>query len=168
MKMVKYLAIVFLAIGSLTSCKKESGASAADVAKAEAFKAFIAGKEFQVSEYYSDKPIDYVETDTEVKSETNLWPYVSLWIKDDLNSFDVATNKVTIQQGADKIAGNDAATLVFDCTIGADKNGPYFNFLNYLYNPLRYHLVEFTDSYFLVYVDWHSGGKVYTKFSVVN
>lgn len=167
MKMVKYLTIALIAASFIGSCKKESGASAEDVAKANAFKAYIVGKQFQVSQYYSDKPIDYVTTDTEVKSETDLWPYVSLWIKDDLNSFDVASGKVTIQQGADKISGNNAATLVYDFSIGADKNGPWFNFLNYQYKPLKYNLVEFTDTYFLVYVDWTDGAKVYTKFSVI-
>jgi hypothetical protein len=166
MKMVKYLAVGLITSGLLGSCKKESGPSAADVAKANEFKAFVVAKKFQVTDYYSDKPIDYVETDTEVKSETELFQYVSGWIKDDLNSFDVNTNKVTIEQNAIKIAGNDAPILVKDFSIGADKNGPYFNFLNYQYNPLKYHLVEFSGDHFLVYVDWHSGAKVYTRFTV--
>jgi hypothetical protein len=152
MKTLNFLLVTVIIAGGLASCKKESGASAEDIAKANEFKAYIVNKQFQVREYYSDKPIDYVETDTVVKSETNLWPYVSSWIKDDLNTFDVTSGKVTI---------------VLDFSIGADKTGPYFNFLNYLYNPLKYHLVEFTNSYFLVYVDWHSGAKVYTKFSVI-
>jgi hypothetical protein len=167
MKTLNFLLVTVIIAGGLASCKKESGASAEDIAKANEFKAYIVNKQFQVREYYSDKPIDYVETDTVVKSETNLWPYVSSWIKDDLNTFDVTSGKVTIVQGPDKIQGNSAATIVLDFSIGADKTGPYFNFLNYLYNPLKYHLVEFTNSYFLVYVDWHSGAKVYTKFSVI-
>ena len=168
MKMFKYLLFASLFITLFGSCKKEAGASPEDIAKAAAFKAYIGGKEFQISSYYSDKPIDYVTTDAEVKAETNLWPYVSLWIKDDLNLFDVNSGKVTIQQGSDKISGNDAATLTLDFSIGADKSGPYFNFLNYQYKPLKYRLVEFTDTYFLVYVDWTGGAKVYTKFSVIN
>lgn len=166
MKMIKLLAVTVLAAGVMAGCKKESGASAADIEKANEFKAFLVGKKFQVSEYYSDKPIDYIETDDTVKSETDLWPYVSRWIRDDYNTFDVNTGKVTIDQDSIFIDGNSNNPLVFDFSVGADKTGPYFNFLNYQYKPLRYHLVEFTSTYFLVYVDWVQGSKVYTKFSV--
>ncbi len=170
MKIMKTLLLILIGaatIGSLNSCKKENGASAEDIAKANDFKAFIEGKNFQISEYYSDIPIDYDPNDT-VAASTDLWRYVSLWIKDDLNSFNTQTGKVTIVQGTHKIEGMDEDTLTFDFSIGADNTGAYFNFLNYQYKPLRYHLVSFTDSYFLVYVDWVQGSKVYTKFSVVN
>jgi hypothetical protein len=167
MKIVTFLAFALLATGVLSSCKKGDEASPEDKQKAEEFKAFIVSKKFQVKEYYSDKPIDYVEDDTEIKSETDLWNYVSAWIKDDWNVFDIAAGKVTITQNAKKIEGNSSETIVKDISVGADKNGPYFNFLNYQYNPLRYRIVEFTGDHFLVYVDWHSGAKVYSKFQVI-
>jgi hypothetical protein len=167
MKIVTYLAIAVIASGVMfSSCKKDE-ASPEDKKKAEEFKAFIVSKKFQIQDYYSDKAIDYDEEDTEIKSETNLWPYVSLWIKDDFNIFDVNSGKVTITQNANKIQGNTAEIITKDFSIGADKNGAYFQFLNYQYNPLKYHLVEFTGDHFLVYVDWHSGAKVYTKFHVI-
>ena len=167
MKMVSYLSICLVALGLFSSCKKENGASAEDVAKANAFKEFILAKKFRVTDYYSDKPIDYVETDTAVKSETELFQYVSSWIKDDENVFNVSSGKVAITQGAIKIDGNTEAVFTKDFSIGADKDGVYFNFLNYQYNPLKYRLVEFSGDHFLVYVNWHSGGKVFSKFTVI-
>lgn len=167
MKIATYLIVALIATGSFSSCKKGDQVSAEDKQKAEEFKAFVGSKQFQVVEYYSDKAIDYVEDDAEVKSETNLWPYVSIWIKDDYNVFDVNTGKVTITQNASKIEGNTSETFTKDFSIGADKDGAYFSFLNYQYDPLKYRLVEFTGDHFLVYVDWHSGAKVFTKFQVI-
>lgn len=167
MKTGAYLIVALLATGILSSCKKEDGASSADKQKAEEFKSSVVSKKFQVKQYYSDKPIDYVEDDAEVKSETELFNYVSAWIKDDWNVFDPSAGKVTITQNANKIEGNASEVFTKDFSIGADKKGVYFNFLNYQYNPLKYRLVEFTGDYFLVYVDWHSGAKVFTKFQVV-
>lgn len=167
MKIAMYLTVALLASGIFSSCKKGDDVSAEDKKKAEDFKAFVVEKKFQVKEYYSDKPIDYVEDDTEVKSETDLFAYVSPWIKDDWNVFDVNTNKVSVTQNDRKIEGNTEAVIVRDFLIGADADGAYFNFLNYQYNPLKYRLVEFTADYFIVYADWHSGAKVFTKFQVI-
>ena len=105
--------------------------------------------------------------DAEVKQETNLWPYVSFWIKDDHNVFDVSTGKVTITQNANKFASISEEIFTRDFSIGADKDGPYLNFVNYQYNPLKYRLVNFDAEGFTVYVDWHSGAKVFSDFVVV-
>ena len=167
MKIVTFLAVALIATGLLSSCKKGDEASPEDKQKAEDFKTFVAAKQFTLVSYTSDKPIDYVEDDAEVKEETNLWPYVSLWIKDDHNAFDVSTGQVTITQNAYKIStiSEDVFTRAFD--IGADKDGPYLNFVNYQYTPLKYRLVDFNAEGFTVYVDWHSGAKVFSVFEVV-
>lgn len=167
MKTVTLLTLFLCGTFLFFSCKKEDEASPEDKQKAEEFKAFIVSKQFQVKDYYSDKPIDYVEDDVEVKSETNLWPYVSLWIKDDFNVIDVNSGKVTITQNAHKFASISSEVFVKDISIGADKNGPYFTFLNYQYNSLKYRLVDFNPESFTVYVDWHSGAKVFSKFNVI-
>src|SRR5688572_13884019 len=108
MKIVNLLAVAILATGVLSSCKKGDDISAESKQKAEEFKAFVVSKKFQVSEYYADKPIDYIEDDAEVKSETDLWIYVSPWIKDDWNVFDVNAGIVTVTQNATKVSGNTA------------------------------------------------------------
>lgn len=165
MKIARSLAAALVAVSLFSSCKKEESATPEDVAKANEFKVFVESKRFQVTEFYSDKPIDYNEDD-EAKQETDLYKYVSAWIKDDYNVFENATGKVMITQNAVKIASIPDEQFTRNFSIGADKNGAYFDFLDYQYNPLKYRLVTFTDDYFLVYVDWHDGAKVFTKFSV--
>lgn len=167
MKIVTYLAVTLIATGVLSSCKKGDEASPQDRQKAEDFKAYIVAKQFTLNAYWSDKEIDYVEDDTAIKKETNLWPYVSFWIKDDINVFDVSSGKVTITQNANKYSAITEDVFTRDFSIGADKNGPYFNFVDYQYNPLSYHLVDFDAEGFTVYVDWNSGAKVYSRFKVV-
>ena len=166
MKIATYLTVAVLSIAALSSCKKGDDVKPEDKQKAEDFKVYIASKQFTLVNYWSDKAIDYVEDDAEVKQETDLWPYVSIWIKDDVNVFDVSTGKVTITQNANKFASISDDVFTRDFSIGADKDGPYFNFVNYQYNPLKYHLVDFNAEGFTVYVDWHSGAKVYSKFAV--
>lgn len=167
MKIAAYLTVAMLATAVFSSCKKGEEVSQEDKQKAEQFKAFVAAKQFRLTNYWSDKPIDYIEDDNEVKPETELWQYVSYWIKDDLNVFDVNTNKVTITQNANKYDGIAEDVFTRDFSIGADKDGPFLNFVNYQYSPLKYRLVDFGGDNFTVYVDWHSGAKVFSKFTVI-
>ena len=168
MKIGSFLTVALVATLAFTSCKKSGDeASAEDKQKAEQFKAFVGSKQFRLTDYWSDKAIDYNEEDAEVKQETELWPYVSYWIKDDTNVFDLNTNKVTITQNANKMSGLPDESFTRDFSIGADKDGPYFNFVNYQYNPLKYRLLEFGGDTFTVYVDWHSGAKVFSRFTVI-
>lgn len=167
MKIVTYLAFALLASSVFSSCKKEDDVSPENKQKAEDFKAAISAKQFRLVEYYADQPIDYVEDDAEVRQETDLWPYVSLWIKDDMNVFDLNSNLVTVVQNTHKFSGITDESFTKDFSVGADKNGAYFNFLNYQYNPLQYRIVDFTADSFTVYVDWHSGAKVFSKFAIV-
>ncbi len=138
MKIQVYFLVFILAAGMFSCKKDEGGASAEDKAKAEAFKTYVASKQFRISEYYADKPIDYIEDDEEVRAETDLMHYVSIWIKDDSNIFDFNTGKVTIIQNTHKVPGNDADQITRDISVGADKGGAYLNFLSYLYEPLKY------------------------------
>lgn len=168
MKITIYLTVALLVASVFSSCKKGGDeVSAEDKARAEAFKTAIAGKQFRLMSYTADKPIDYDEEDTEVKEETDLWPYVSLWIKDDMNNFDLNSGKVTITQNEHKFASIADETFTKDFSIGADSKGVYLNFLNYQYNPLQYRIVDFNATEFTVYVDWHSGAKVISKFEIV-
>lgn len=167
MKTVSFLSGTLMSIILFASCKKGDDISAENKQKAEEFKASVVAKKYQVKEYYSDKPIDYDEQDDEVKSETDLFQYVSPWIKDDWNVFDIAAGQVSITQNEHKFADINDEVITKNFAIGADKEGVYFDFLNYQYQPLKYRLVEFTNEYFIVYADWHSGTKVFTKFSVI-
>ena len=167
MKTGVFLSATLMAALCVSSCKKGDEVSSENKQKAEQFKASIASKKYQVREYYSDKPIDYNEDDEEVKAETDLFSYVSPWIKDDWNVFDVSSGKVSITQNEHKIPNDASEVISKDFSVSAEKEGVFFHFLNYQYQPLKYRLVEFNDEYFVVYADWHSGAKVYTKFAVV-
>ena len=167
MKLATTLSLAFIATALLCSCSKLRENSLEGEQRAAQFRSFIVSKKFQVKDFYSDKPIDYIEDDGEVRSETELFKYVSSWIKDDWNIFEVSTGKVNITQNAVKISGDDSEILVRNFNIGSDNAGVYFDFLTYRYEPLRYRLVEFTDNHFIVYVNWKSGAKLFTKFAVV-
>ena len=164
------LMTVMVATVLLFSCKKEDEVNPAYVQKSNDFKALVGAKYFQIREYYSDKPIDYIEDDGITKAETNLNEYISEWLKDDYNMIDLNNNTVTITQNAAKIDTVPAMPDVFSkgISIGADNSGPYFNFLNYQYQPLKYFIHELGSNYFILYANWHSGAKVYTRFELIN
>ncbi|MBO9573517.1 MAG: hypothetical protein J7497_15115 [Chitinophagaceae bacterium] len=174
MKIVTYLALGLVTASALISCSKDDKEQSnqvdpAYVQKAEEFKTFIATKNFQIKKYYSNEPIDYIEDDDVVKSETDLDKYISPWLKDDYNVIDLSNNTVTVTQNAIKIdtVPDMGDTFTKSISIGADQSGPYFNFLNYKYEPLKYHIQEIGADYFVIYADWHSGEKVYTRFEVI-
>jgi hypothetical protein len=151
----------------LTSCKKMQENSLESPQRAAEFKSFIQNNRFQVKAFYADQPIDYIDDDAEVRSETDLFRYASPWIKDDYNVFDESTQQVTITQNEVKIPEIPEDVFTRTYTIGYDNNGVYFDFLNYEYEPLRYRLLEFNDNYFVVYVNWKNGVRLYTRFEVV-
>src|SRR5689334_4723182 len=51
---------------------------------ANSLDSFLKSNNFQLARYYSDTAIDYDKTDSVTKSETDLWAYVSPWLKDDV------------------------------------------------------------------------------------
>jgi hypothetical protein len=160
---------ILISIIILAGCKKDNkpdpnAPAPADVQKADNFKTSVSSDNFyQLFEYYSPNPIDYYDTDNVVRAETDLWIYVSPWLKDDKIDFK-PDNKVDIIQGPVKIDGQPAEIIQHDYKIGADKDGVYMNFLGHMYQPLKYRLVEFNDTSFVVYAEWRPGVLVYSKF----
>jgi hypothetical protein len=174
MKMVNFFTVALFSATVLTSCSKDDKKSdeidPAYVAKSNEFKTFIAGKNFQIKHYYASSPIDYIEDDNVVKSETDLDQYISPWLKDDYNTLDFTNNTVTVTQNSIKIdtVPDMGAVFTKPISVGAEKKGPVFNFMNYKYEPLKYYIHEIGSDYFIIYADWHSGEKVYTRFELVN
>ena len=168
MKSYAYSATFITAI-FINSCQKtvNDKASPEDIARANEFKNTISEKRFQLREYYSDVPIDYIDSDNVVKAETQLWKYVSPWLKDDSNLF-VNNAIVRVEQGSIKMPGLDSAVILRSCIIGADLQGPYMDFLSHEYHPLKYRLKDFTDSSFTIYAVWHNKSTVYSKFEMKN
>lgn len=161
-----------LVIGTLTlatACSK-SGAGGEDnsAAKQRAadFQTNVQAHKYKVAAFYSDKPIDYITSDTEVKSETDLWAYVKEHIKDDENYFG-AGGALTIDQKITKMPGNETQTINGSYSISARGADVIVNFVDYAYKPLEYKLHEFDNAYFTVYIDGPNGSKLYSKYARV-
>ena len=93
--------LIILIVFTIFSCKKDEsddGIKPEDKQKAEALTAFLQSDQFRLKKYYSETPIDYIDTDQVVKSESDLWQYVSSWLHDDAYVFNT-NGTVTIQQG---------------------------------------------------------------------
>lgn len=120
-------------------------------------------RKYQLAAFYSDIPIDFVENDNEVRSETNLWAYVNAYLKDDINEFEKDGTKLLIHQGDVKIPGNDSAVLHKTYFIGTDEDGSYMRFLGPEYEVLRYRLLEVTDDHIILYLKWKHGSTIYSR-----
>jgi hypothetical protein len=159
-------------IVSLFSCKKETitpsdpnAATHEDSVRADKFSERIQMDAWKLVDYYSLSPIDYIDTNDVVEQETQLWKYTSGWLKDDRYQF--LNDVVYITQNDIKIETTDSATLERKYKIGADKNGVYFEYLTFQYEPLKYKLLELTDKSFTIYTELRKGVVVYTKFNVL-
>jgi hypothetical protein len=156
----------------LFSCKKENGSnepqpSKEDVEKAAAFSAEIAKHRYQPREYYSDHPIDYNDTDNVVLAETDLTKYLAPHIVDDKIAF-IGGEKIAIEQGPLRSPEDNSGLIERNYKIYATVDGVVFEFVDHLYKPLKYYLVEFTEENFLVYTMWTDRKiKVYTRFKTV-
>src|SRR4051794_29971853 len=111
---MRYPLIIAVAI-LIFACNKKNETtpdqiSPEDKAKAAALTDFIKNDKLRLKKYYSDTLIDYIDTDQVVMAETDLWGYVSNWLKDDTYTFDASGN-VTIDQNTDRWDVDTAATL---------------------------------------------------------
>ena len=133
--------------------------------QAAALDSFLQSNSFQLASYYSDSAIDYDETDSTVKAETDLWAYVSPWLKDDVYAFGT-DGQVTVTQGDNKIASDSSLTLMRPYTVQADDDGVKFTFLTNEYESLDYRLIEFSDTLLTVSATWN-GKTVKSDYRVV-
>jgi hypothetical protein len=131
--------------------------------ESDVLQVLTSGK-FQLRAFYSDIPIDYVENDDQIKNETNLWPYVSEYLKDDVNIFHNDSTNVDIEQHQIKMEGVDDAVLHKKYKVGKDNAGIYMKFLDNKYNPLKYRLTEIGKDYFVVGIGWKNGSTLYSRF----
>ena len=133
--------------------------------QAASLDSFLQSNSFQLARYYTDTAIDYNETDSVVKSETDLWAYVSPWLKDDTYMFGNDGN-VTINQNANKIASDSSATLSRPYAIVADDEGVKVTFLTNEYTALDYRLVSMSDTTVTVSAVWN-GHTVKSDYKIV-
>ncbi|HUQ67846.1 MAG TPA: hypothetical protein VM101_16905 [Flavitalea sp.] len=139
--------------------------SSADKAKAAALTEFLKNDKLKLTKYYSETPIDYIDTDQVVKQETELWQYVSNWLKDDTYTFDAEGN-VNVQQNVNRIETDTAAILTRHYSVAADPNGVKFDFLGHEYQDLNYRLISFSDTNLVVSASWN-GKKVISEYHTV-
>jgi len=166
--MRKLYLMLIPAIWISTGCTKSVSSEENNAAqqRADAFSANIKTHKYKPVAFYSDKPIDYITNDTEVRSETDLWIYVKDYIKDDINLFN-PDGTVTIFQNAVKMPGNESASFTMRYGASVVNKEVMFDFVDYNYVVSHYKLEQFDDAYFTVYVDGPSGSKLYSKFARV-
>lgn len=124
-------------------------------------------RQYKLTAFYSDVPIDFIENDDEIKVETDLWAYVQKYLKDDVFEFTNNSDELLVHQGDTTIPGNDSAVLHRTFSIGTDGNGQYIRFLGPEYEVLRYRLQEMTDDHFIIWLKWRQNAKVYSRFDRV-
>ncbi len=156
--MKRALGIIVLLV-AVFSCNKDDdnnsdGVRPEDKERAASFTNALQTGDFRLSDYYSESPIDYIDTDQVVKAETDLWKYVSSWLHDDSYTFG-SDGTLTIKQNAVKIPSNSAETITKTYAVKADKDGVGFDFVGHEYQDLKYRLLSFTDSVVKVSATWN-------------
>lgn len=152
---------IILLIATIISCKKNEGGEESDGIKPEDkqraadLSNMLQSNKFRLSAYYSESPIDYIDTDQVVKAETDLWQYVSSWLHDDAYIFG-SDGTLTIEQNAMKIASDQSATITKDYAVNADKEGVEFEFVGHEYQDLNYRLLTFNDTLVKVSATWNN------------
>ncbi|MGZ5245923.1 MAG: hypothetical protein ACXWV5_02465 [Flavitalea sp.] len=158
------IASIAIAIAILPACQKEENTKTELAKKSEEFNAYAKGKAFVPTEFYADKPVDYIDTDEVVKAETDLNAYIYNYLKDDQLLFDDNGVLRIIQNGI-KIPGNDSAILLRKWKISPGTSAVNVEFVDHKYSRRVYRLVEYNDTSFLAYVEWkETGAKLYSKF----
>jgi hypothetical protein len=166
MKYPVFFAVAFVVF----ACSKKSETavdpiSSEDKAKAAALTELLKSNDFQLARYYSETPIDYIDTDQVVMHETQLWSYVSIWLKDDDYRFD-ANGNVSVEQNVNRIESDSSPVLTRHYQVVADPQGVAFNFIGHEYQDLAYRLISFTDSNLTVSATWN-GKKVISEYKTV-
>ena len=166
--MRKLYLMLIPAVWILSGCAKSvsNGDDKETQKRADEFQASVKTHKYKPVSFYSDKPIDYITNDSEVRAETDLWIYVKAYIKDDVNLFN-ADGTVTIFQNALKFPGNEAVTLSVPYAVSASGKDVMVDFVDYNYVVTKYKLEQFDNAYFTVYIDGPAGSKLFSKFARV-
>jgi hypothetical protein len=150
---MRTLILLLLVVCLGTACRKTNGGEdAAAKQRSTDFQASVQDHKYKLVSFYSDKPIDYITNDAEVH------------VPDDENYFG-ANGALTIYQNADKFPGNNSEQINGSYSISVRGSDVIFKFVDYIYVPTEYKLLEFDNANFIVYIDGPSGSKLYSKFS---
>ena len=158
--------IIALVLPTMSACRKQPTAAELEKKKAEQFHTTLQQSlKFRLTAYYSDKPIDYIESDSVQLLETDLWKYVRDYVKDDYYLF-TSAGDVEVIQNALKIPSDFSDTIRYNYNVNAEGDHTDFNFYDYEYNPLTYKLAEFSADYFIVYVT-RGDANIYSRYEKV-
>lgn len=153
---------------STTACQKSvSDKADENKQKAEEFKTFLSGSTFHAVDYYAESPIDYDETDGEVKLETDLKKYIRDYIVDDDIIFGTGS-QITFVQNAVKIGTNSSAEIHMPYRTWGDKSGVLVDYIDDMYQPLTYYLHEKGSTYFIL--SWkrpQDGVRLFSRYEMV-
>src|SRR5436189_55792 len=112
---MKYSLILLLTAMFFAGCGKElsleNGTPVSPTVPVDEEPAKETSRKYHLTAFYADRPIDFVENDEEIRSESDLWSYVNEYIKDDVDEFVNDTSIVLIHQNDIKIPGNDDPVL---------------------------------------------------------
>lgn len=164
MKKITYL---FIAAISFAACEKElslEGGGAVITEPKQEPKDTAA--KYQLTAFYSDIPIDFDESDSEVRQETDLWAYVLDYVKDD---YHILRNDTIVEvlQNSIKMPGLKDEVLYKKYLKGTDGLGDYILYLTFDYSQTKYRLYELTDDHFIIGLKWKDGARVYSRFDRV-
>ena len=166
------LALASVTILSTNSCQKDdSGENSELQKKAIQLENYVVNNRFIPVDFYSDTPIDYLETDAVVLAETDLKKYIFDYLTDDIITFN-PDKTLLVDQGDKRMEGTTAKTFTrsWNTETSKAKNLVYLVYLDYFYDQRRYTLVEWTDTSIIAYIDWTSKAdptktaKIYTRF----
>jgi hypothetical protein len=163
--MMKYLLFVALSLILFTGCQKELSFENGQLVDPGPSKEI--SRNYRLTAFYSDIPIDFIEYDNEIRSETDLWAYVKEYIKDDIDEIFIDSALVIVHQNENKIQGNDTPLLERTYKVGTDADGMYMTFLGPEYEELHYRLLEMNEDYFIIYLNWKHGSKIFSRFERV-
>jgi hypothetical protein len=153
---MKYSIPLILACFLFVSCEKEfSLENARFVSK------------YRLTAFYSETPVDFIESDSMVNLETDLWAYVYDYLKDDVYAFTENDTSVLVYQNTNVMPGNSEPVLYKQYVLSNEEDGTYFDFLGPKYEPLHYRLIQKTNDYFIISVDWREGVTVYSRFDKI-
>lgn len=159
-------ALLFL---TLTSCQKNLDAKKLEEnqQKATEFKTFVTGGEkFRLVHYYSDKPIDYIWTDSVVKQETDLDAYIRFYLVDDDIIFNTDGN-VSFYQNTERIGNDNSDVITLPFNVEGKLTGVDVNYIDDEYNPLSYQLVEMGSNYFILKYKRFDNALLFSRFEMV-
>ncbi len=143
-----------MAMLMLTGCKKELSLEG---------KLPDTERKFQLKAFYSDIPVDFDESDDDIKLETDLWAYVAEHIKDDIHYL-LDQGTLQVYQNYQKMPGLNDPVLYRTYSINEESTGRFMQYLTHEYEPKRYRLYEMTDEYFIIGVKWKYGATIFSRF----